>query len=183
MAVGLKVQVDTSGISGVVSEAKTRNITMKGLRAGIKSLVPASRAGAPQRSRALKQAQGYRVAKGRRGRTISFAVQGAKAKYQKTYKGKVVKPGNYDHLVQGGTAPHRLGKGEKLSRLRVTKSSENVQPATSQSTGGRHPGAKPNPYRRRAYEAKKDEMGRTIAAAMVAEFERVVAKEAAKGKV
>lgn len=178
--VGLVTKVDVSGITGFVSEAKTRNITMKGLRAGIKLLVPAARANAPKATGTLKRAQGYRVAKGRRGKTISFAVQGAKKKYESKV-GKVVhKPMKYDHLVQGGVRPHRLGKGEKLDRVRVTRSSENFVPGTAQTAGGMHPGVKPNPYRRRAFDSTKDEMCRTIAREMVKEFERVVAKQAVK---
>ena len=46
----------------------------KGVRAGIKVLLPPARAGAPKRSGALKQAQGTKAKKGRKGKTLAFAV-------------------------------------------------------------------------------------------------------------
>lgn len=178
--IGMKVEVDVRGFQGVVSTAQTRSITLKGVRAGIKVLVGPAKAGAPKRSGALKQAQGYRAAKGRKGKTIAFAVQGAKVATTKTYKGRTVKPGKYDHLVQGGTRPHRLGKGEKLSRTVSTKAADIFKPGTAQTSGGRHPGAKPNPYRRRAYQAHKDAIGAAVQKAMSDDLNKVLAREAAK---
>jgi hypothetical protein len=179
MPVGMKVTVetDTRGLSAVVGEAKTRNICLKGVRAGIKVLVGPAKAGAPKRSGALKQAQGYKAAKGRKGKTIAFGVQGARSSAQRTYKGKVVKPGKYDHLVQGGTKPHRLGKGEKLATQRIGKLADVFKPGTSQSSGERHPGAKPNPYRKRAFQAVKDQIGQAVNTAMGEEVQKIIARQ------
>lgn len=156
MRVGSRVAVDTSGIKGLVTEAQSRAITLKAVRAGVKVLLPVAKAGAPRRvgSGALKQSQGTKAVKGRKGRTGSYALQGAKAKTQKIVKGKVVKPGKYDHLVQGGTKPHMVGKKK-------------------------HPGARPNPYRKRAYETVKGAIGETVATVMAVEAQKVIDKNAA----
>jgi hypothetical protein len=174
--VGMKVEIDTRGFQGIVSEAKSRNVTLKGVRAGIKVLVGPAKGGAPRRSGALRQSQGYRAAKGRKGKTIAFAVQGARKAFEKTYKGRRTVPGFYDHLVQGGTRPHRLGKGEKLERFDARKTADVFKPGTSQTTGGVHPGAKPNPYRRRAYQSNKDQIGRAVLQTMGVELQKILAK-------
>lgn len=163
MRVGTRVVIDTKGIREVVSEAQTRGITLKGVRAGVKVLLPVAKAGAPRRpgSGALKQSQGTKAVRGRKGKTGSYAIQGAKAKIQKSVKVKgsgkprLAIPAKYDHLVQGGTKPHMAGKRK-------------------------HPGAKPNPYRKRAYEATKDTIGAAIATTMAAETQKVIAKAAGK---
>ncbi len=161
--VGTRVVIDTSGIRELVSEAQTRGITLKGVRAGIKVLLPKAKAGAPKRpgSGALKQAQGTKAVRGKKGKTGSYAVQGAKTKTQKmvrvkgSSKARLTIPAKYDHLVQGGTKPHSVGKRK-------------------------HPGARPNPYRKRAYEASKGDIGDVVAVTMAAETQKVIAKAAAK---
>lgn len=163
MPIGMRVAVDISGITGLVSEAKQRNITLKAVRAGIKILQPIAKANAPRRkgSGALRQSQGTKAAKGKRGQTVAYAVQGAKTKFQKMVKlpgyrqpVKVV-PAFYDHLVQGGTKPHKL-------------------------RGGQHPGAKANPYRRRAYESVKSQIGAKMNEVMGIEVQKAIEKQAAK---
>jgi hypothetical protein len=178
----MKVELDTRGFQGVVTEAQSRGMTLKGVRAGIKVLIAPAKAGAPRRSGALKAAQGYKAAKGRKGKTIAYAVQGARVAAQRTYRGKTVKPGKYDHLVQGGTRPHRTGKGEKLAREAIRKFATVFKPGTSQTTGGMHPGAKPNPYRKRAFQTVKAVMTAAVSKAMGDELRRVLAREAAKAR-
>lgn len=180
--VGMKVEIDVRGIASVLSAVQTRQVTLKGVRAGIKVLVGPAKAGAPRRkgSGALKQSQGYKAAKGRKGRTISYAVQGARVAVQKTYKGRVVKPAKYDHLVQGGTRPHRLGKGEKLARAAIAKFKTAFKPGTSQTTGGMHPGARANPYRKRAFNAVKGQVAAAMNKAVGDELQRLIAKAQTK---
>ena len=162
MRVGTRAVVDTSGIRDLVTAAQFRSITLKAVRAGVKVLLPVAKAGAPRRpgSGALKQSQGTKAVKGRKGRTGSYAVQGAKAKTQKIVKGKIVKPGKYDHLVQGGTKPHMVGKKK-------------------------HPGARPNPYRKRAYETVKGTIGDVMTGVMAVEVQKEIAKNSARllGKI
>lgn len=184
--ISAKVTTDVSGMLSLVKKAKARSITLKGVRAGAKVLLKAVRPRTPRRKRsgALRQAQGVKAAKGRKGKTISFAVQGARVKVQKFVKldgyrtpQKVV-PANYDHLVQGGTRQHRLGKGEKLERIAVGR--RRSVKGTGQIAGGLHPGAKKNPYRRSTYEAVKDQVGRVMNATMGTELQKEIAKENAK---
>lgn len=175
--IGLKIHIDVSPMVAVIGAAKSRNLTLKAIRAGIKVLVAPARSAAPKRkgSGALKQAQGWRAGKGTRAKTVSWGVQGARVRVQKTFKGRVVKPHKYDHLVQGGSRPHRLGKGEKLARLFRRRTGDVMVPATKQASGGRHPGAKPNPYRRRVFQANKGRMGATIVRTMDAEIKKLIA--------
>jgi hypothetical protein len=181
--VGFKIRIDAGPIAAVVGDAKARNLTLKAIRAGIKVLVPPAKAGAPRRkgSGALKQAQGWRAGKGRKGKTVSWGVQGARLRVEKTFKGKVVKPHKYDHLVQGGTRPHRTGKGEKLARLFRRRTADVMVPGTSQSSGGMHPGAKPNPYRRRVVQSRRGQMGAAIVRTLRDEIKKLLAKQAARG--
>lgn len=178
--VGMKIEVDVRGFSSLISAVQTRTVTLKAVRAGIKVLIGPAKAGAPRRSGALKQSQGSRAAKGRKGKTIAFAVQGARNAVQKTYKNRVVKPGKYDHLVQGGTRPHRLGKGEKLAREAIAKFGTAFKPGTSQTTGGMHPGAKPNPYRKRAFAAVKDRVAAEINRVAGLELQKIIDKAGAR---
>jgi hypothetical protein len=51
---------------------------------------------------------------------------------------------------------------------------------TNQAGGAKHPGAKKNPYRTRAWEAVKDRAGAEAVAAMGAALAKEIAKQAAK---
>jgi hypothetical protein len=190
--IGANVKVDTSGFVSVVSEAKTRGITLKGVKAGIRILQTAAKTAAPRRARsgALRRAQGVKARKGWAGSTTSYAVQGARVrvvnfvrlkKYRKPVK---VVPANYDHLVLGGTRPHRLGKGERLRRPKTKRRKRRNRKTpllmTFQTTGGKHPGTKPNPYRKRAWERVKRQVGREVMRVMRNELIKVVNKERRK---
>lgn len=184
--IGVKVKTDVSGMADLIGKTRTRVATLKAVRAGAKILLQRVKPLAPRRkgSGALRQSQGVKAAKGKRGNTVSFAVQGAKTKTVKMAKlpgyktpQKVV-PAFYDHLVQGGTKPHRLGKAESVGRAAVGRRRAVV--ATSQTTGGMHPGSPANPYRRRAYEAAKNEIGAAIKKVMGEELQREIEKKAAK---
>lgn len=189
--IGVKAVVDTQGFEAVVAEAKKRGIALKGARAGARVLSKAAKADAPRRkgSGALKQAQGVKAAKGKKGLTTAFAVQGARRKVDKmvTLPGRKkpvrVVPAFYDHLVQGGTKAHSVAKGQSLGRAeRVSKKGRTFGTAVARTdqTGKKHPGAKANPYRKRAWEAVKDEVGAAAVKAMAAETQKVIAKESAK---
>jgi hypothetical protein len=179
-----RVEVSTAGIDAVLSEAKKRNITLKGARAAAKILKAAARGEAPKRSGATKQAQAVKAEKGKKGATISFAVQGVKKKFVKMYRRpgrkepeKVV-PAFIDHLIQLGTKPHRTGKGESLGRSATSRRAEVKR--TNQATGGKHPGAKPNPYRQRAWLAVKDRAGAACVAEMAKGTQKEIERAAAK---
>jgi hypothetical protein len=189
--IGVTTKIDTQGFEALVAENKKRNVSLKGARAGGKVLQKAARAGAPKRkgSGALKQSQGVKAAKGRKGLTVSYAVQGARRKVDKMVtpagrkKPMRVVPAFYDHLVQGGTKPHSVAKGQSLGRgQRVSKKGKvyGKSVVRTDQAGKQHPGAKANPYRRRAWDAVKDEAGAAALAAMAAETQKVIEKESAK---
>ena len=183
----VSVKTDVSGIEAVISAARTRGITLAGAKAAGKLLKNAARSTAPKRpgSGTLKQAQGVLAKKGtKQGTTASFAVQGARKKVVKMVKlrGKKkpvkVVPAFYDHLVQLGTRPHAIGKGESLGRD-ITKRRKTAVVRTGQSTG-KHPGAKANPYRKRAWEGVKAEAGGAAVKAMGAATQKEIDRQTAK---
>lgn len=190
----LKVNFDTSGFKGLVNEMQTRRITRLGVKTAIGILEGAARVAAPKRSGsgALQRAQWSIVKAGKKGKTISFAVQGAVKKaiwfvrlkgYRKPQK---VRPEFYDHLVLGGTRAHRLGSGEKLARLagvsKLGRVYRKAIAATAQTTGRLHPGSKPNPYRKRAWNIAKDRAAQAALKKMGEATQRAIAKAAVRGK-
>lgn len=188
MHANVHVVTRTDGINAIVSEAKKRNIALKGARAAGKILRSAARTTAPRRKGrgggSLKAAQAVLAKKGRRGLTLAFAVQGAAKKYdrQVLLKGRKkstrIVPAFYDHLVQLGTRAHRTGKGESLGRTATKR--RGVVAATSQAKGGRHPGTRPNPYRKRAWGSVKGLAGQAALTAMGQATQTEIAKQAAK---
>lgn len=181
-----RVQIDVAPIKAVLSEAKKRNIAIKGARAAGRILLRAARAQAPKRSGATRRAQGVKAAKGRKGQTLAYAVQGVKTKFQLVWtpkggkKPQKVVPAFIDHLIQLGTRPHSLAKGARLSRVRGKRTSA----AVGQDSGRLHPGARPNPYRERAWVSVKRQAGeecvKAMAEATQKEIDRAAARLAAK---
>lgn len=102
------LRLDLSGLDAVKSVARARSITLKGVKAGSKLVQAAVKARAPKRSGALGQSIGTKAVKGKRGRTVAFAVIGARVKFQKTIKrgrgkGTVAKPHKYAGIVNKGS--------------------------------------------------------------------------------
>lgn len=184
-----KVKVSTAGIAFLVAENKRRDVTLKGVRAAAKVLERAAKAEAPRRTGMLRKAQGVLAKKGRKGTTTSFAVQGAKKRTEKMVappgrkKAVRVVPAFYDHLVQGGTKPHSVSKGERLGREKQTNSKGRIfgrQVAQTSQTGKPHPGARPNPYRKRAWSASQGSAGEAGLVAMAEAERKLIAQAAAK---
>lgn len=161
MPLGVRVVADLAPIPAIATETQTRNATLKAVRAGIKIIQAAAKGAAPKRRGHLKRAQGTKAVKGKKGKTGSFAVQGAKTKYVKTDKksGKRVVPAFYDHLVIGGVKPHSVREGSLP-----------------------HPGHSANPYRQRAYQSVKAQVGAAVLRVMGIEVNKILAKAAAKLK-
>lgn len=186
--IGGTFKIDTKGFGLVISEAKTRQMTLKGVKAGVRVLQEAARAAAPRRARsgALRQSQGVLAKKGRKGSTISFAVQGARKRVVRYVKLKgyrtpqKVVPAFYDHLVQGGTQAHSLARGSNIKKHGAPKLRD-IASALKEGFGI-HPGTKPNPYRKRAWAASKGRIGDTTRAAMAAEAQKIIARASVKGK-
>lgn len=166
---GVSVQVDTSPIPASMSDLQTRSITLKAVRAGIKIVQSRVKAEAPRKRRHLQRAQGTVAKKGRKGKTIALAVQGAKTKYIRTRpsggrakSGKAkVWPAKYDHLVIGGTKPHGVRKG-------------------GGTLAKKHPGGRANPYRRRAYDSVSGQVNAEMLRVTGIEVQKMLAKNEAK---
>lgn len=187
MPIGILVQVDTSPIPAILSEMESRTITLKAVRAGVKKIVPVARSMAPKRLGHLKRAQGYKAAKGKKKKTVSYGVQGVKTKYHKLVKAgrrasasqRRVVPAFYDHLVLGGVRPHSIRKGSQLGRADARPGTQKAA-TIGQGTGKPHPGHKANPYRRRAYQAVAAEVNKEMLRVMALEIPKMLAKHHAK---
>lgn len=181
MPIGVLVEVNTSAITASLKDLQERSVTLKAVRAGIKIVQSAARGTVPKRLKHLYRAQGTKAIKGRKGKTGSIALQGAKTKYVKVVAtGKRAKtatkrvvPAFYDHLVIGGVKPHYVKRG--LS----TKTAEGRK-ALSGATGKKHPGHRGNPYRERAYNAVKPQVAAEILRVAGAEVQKMLAKNQAK---
>lgn len=100
--IGVQVFSNFPGLDAIAKLAKQRAITLKAVKAGAKIVQRAAKANAPRRSGALKQSIGIKAAKGTRGKTLAFVVIGARAKVEKVFRGRKVKPSKYSHLVEKG---------------------------------------------------------------------------------
>jgi HK97 gp10 family phage protein len=173
-----KIVADMTPARLLASVAVQRRITLKAVKAGAKLVVPKAKAGAPRRkgSGALKQSQGIKAEKGKRGKTLAFAVVGARKKVEETIprgrKSVRVVPSYYAHLVEKGTRAHSLNKGAKLGR----KGKANI----GQGTGKQHPGAKAKPFLGPAWESTKDQVGKVVTETIAAEVKKELRKNAAK---
>jgi hypothetical protein len=132
--VSVSVKVDTSGLRGLASDARRRTMTVRAVGAGARVVAKAAKPLAPRRAAhggTLKRSLGSKAGKGRRGKTIAFAVVGPRKSVERTIprgrKAVRVVPFFYAHLAEKGTRPHGLGGGRK------------------------HPGARPRPFLRPAW--------------------------------
>lgn len=155
MGRAIKVEAFTHfpGLDAIEKTAKKRAITQKAVKAGAKLVQQGAKSRAPKRSGALKTSIGIKAGKGTKGKTIAFAVIGARAKVERTYKGRIAKPSKYAHLVEKGTKAHFVRKR-------------------------RHPGAKAKPFLAPALEGQRAAVGRAILDALAAEIQKVLAKQA-----
>lgn len=101
-------------------------------------------------------------------RKVKTSVQ--KQRRRRYVKGEIY-PRNYAHLLEFGTLPHRVGRGSGQSL---------GLPGLKKATGPMHPGARPRPFMRPAYDTQKENAVRAFAAACEAELPKAVAKAKAK---
>jgi HK97 gp10 family phage protein len=144
-----------------------RNVILrKAVRAAAKPVREAVKRHAPRQSGTLAGSISVRIGTNRKTGAV-YAVVGPRRGYQRKSRGEILsygKPTKYAHLVEFGTAPHSLVKGDKLARR--TK-------AGRQSGGGKgHPGAKAHPFLGPAYRA--------VASYSRADMERVIKEEVEK---
>lgn len=165
------VAVDTKGIAEVAKLSQQRTATLKAVKGGAKLVASAAKARAPRRpgrgGGGLKQAMGIKPVKGTRGKTLAYAVIGARKKVVKQVpvgkSGRTRKhaPAYIAHIVEGGAKAHALN-------------------------GGRHPGAKAKPFLGPAFDATKaraiEESGRILGMETQKLIDKAAAKTAKKGK-
>lgn len=175
-----RIEVDTSGLRQLSSVSKQRGVTLKGARAGAKVVQRAGKSAAPKRrgSGALKQSLGVKAAKGKRGKTLAYAVVGPRKKFRKTVtvggRTTTAVPAFYAHLVEKGIRPHSLKKGSLLARRN--------KKAVGQGVGRQHPGAKPRPFLGPAYESNKGVIRDVMLRTMAEEITKEMTRAAKKGK-
>lgn len=147
-------------------------ILRKAVRAGANVPIPPLKADAPKRSGALARSFSIKIGTTKKG--VVYGVIGPRRGVlgQRSHgaRSTAIRPSAYAHLIEFGTKPHSLTKGDKLARRGK---------AANQTAGGRqHPGTKPNPFMQRAYRDTAE-----YARAKMAEIIRAeVAKKLAKGK-
>lgn len=153
-AIAVHVFTEWGGLDAIERTAKRRAIAMKSVKAGAKLVQQAAKVRAPKRKKsgALRQSLGIKSEKGKRGKTLAFAVVGARSKVVKTYKGKTIKPAKYAHLVEKGTQAHDVA-------------------------GKRHPGAKAKPFLKPALDSEKLAAGRVMVQVLGAEVMKALQKQ------
>lgn len=153
------LNLDLSGLAAIESLSKQRGISLKSVKAGAKVIQSAAKARAPKRkgSGALRQSIGIKGVKGTKGKTLAYAVIGARTKVSKMVRtgrgNKLVKavPAKYAHLVEKGTRP-RAG----------------------------HPGSKPKPFLRPAFDSNKSRALDAAAEVFGRELQAEIEKQSAR---
>ncbi len=158
-SVAVQVFTEFSGLDEIVKTSKKRAVALKAVKAGAKIVLARARSTAPKRkgSGALKFSLGIKAVKGTRGKTLSFAVVGARTKVERSYRGRTIKPSKYASLVERGTRAHSLGKGSRLARAR-----KKVLVAAVVVAGKKHPGARPRPYLKPSLDTQRQAISSAI---------------------
>lgn len=170
-----KVAIDLSGLKKLEKATQQRRVTQKAVKSGAKVVQSAAKGSAPRASGALRQSLGVKAEKGRKGKTIAFAVVGPRKKVRKLVKRKgsrmpiVAVPAFYAHLVERGTRPHAIGKGSRLARRGKAGS----------ATGRLHPGSRPRPFLGPGYALNRGRIANAITETLRVE----IAKEIEKARV
>lgn len=157
----------------------------KGLGDATRTLLGSAKAKVPTDTKSLKKALGRVVRKFKVGRGYHGVVgarmdappkRGRKAKaarftHKKAQKGyqkeRAVVPANYVHLVEFGTQPHAVSGGAEVGRR--------GKPTVGQA-GKPHPGARPQPFLRPAYDEVKGDVLALIKARVRDEIHALAAK-------
>lgn len=196
MPLGVSVRVDTSGIATCLNELQTRNATLKAVRGAIKIVQAAVKPRAPKRFGYLKSAQGTKAGKGKKGKTPSYAVQGAKTQFRRPITAKQTQKISVSAKKRDVSGRFLKGGGKTTITNSSTKGKE-ARPAFYDhlviggvkahgvAKGGgvkekRHPGARANPYREQAYNSVKSKANAEAMRIMAVEIDKITAKAEAK---
>lgn len=155
-------------------------ILRKAVTKAVQPITKDAKARAPVEDGYLKKSIGYRIQSYKKSGAV-VGVIGPRTGYKKNRKtgkreltalGKKLqketykRPTYYAHLVEMGTQPHAIGKGDSLKKNR--------------QAGKLHPGARPKPFLLPAWRAGKARAEQTLLVEIAAGIERELAKLAAK---
>lgn len=188
------VRVDLSDIQGkmlTLGKRLSTAVGRRGLLAGARVIGEEARVRAPQpRAKSRRgKAKGPAIARGDKGfwatgnlrKRIGWETRGtfrdgsgvpvghSAVVLVKKSKGAGRNARAYAHMVEYGTQPHHMGKGAITTVFKRSKKKANP-------VGAMHPGAKPHPYMRPAFDAKADEARQTIARVTREELQKELAK-------
>lgn len=168
-----EIKIDTSSLKELVSlmeniDKKVRNKGLReALKAGKKIFLEAARMKVPKNYKVLLKSLGsrekFKFAKG-----FAYSVLGAKRRQGRKIKGLERIPTKYAHLVEYGAAPHTIGRGDITSDILLQNG------RSYKSTGKMHPGAKPKPFLRPAWDENKTKI--------LAEMEKVLKAAIEEGR-
>jgi HK97 gp10 family phage protein len=134
-----------------------KKVLRKAIVAASSPIVKQARANAPVRFGFLKRSVGRKVKTYRTGNVV--AVIGAKRGSGNSRH----EPANYSHLVERGTRPHQISKGAVIDKVLTA--------------GKPHPGAKPKPFLKPAFDANVQSStkiaGNVLAAGIEAEARKL----------
>lgn len=166
-----KILDDPAKKMAELTVAVQKQILRKAVRAGAKAPREAAKQDAPKRLGVLGQSISVKIGTNKRDKSVYAVIgprRGVRGQRPTGTGAAGVRPSKYAHLVEFGTRPHSLAKGDKLARRK--------QAAKQTAAGKKHPGAKANPFLERAYR----QTAAAAKAAMIAVIEAEIKKKLAK---
>jgi HK97 gp10 family phage protein len=182
-----------NGVAGVlqaladIDKKVARKALKEAVKEAVKPVLKAARAKVPVDTRTLKKALGTKIKPYKNSLTVVGIVGPRKDKGGKDKSGKarvskrkkLVRtsasgrqyfrdPVKYAHLLEFGTRPHSLGKGDRLKR----KGKKRKGKATQTRGAPRHPGTQAQPFMRPALDQNKATCRRIIRSVLVAHLRK-----------
>jgi HK97 gp10 family phage protein len=152
-----EIKMDTSSLNHLIKameelDRKVRNNALrKALKEGRSIYLKAARTLVPTKYKVLKKSLGFRE-KFKFAKGFAYSVIGPKRRAGKTIKGLERIPTKYAHLVEFGAAPHTIGRGDITSDILLAAKRK------YKSTGLPHPGSRPKPFLRPAWDQNKSKI-------------------------
>ena len=157
--------------------SKAPAICRKAIKEASKPVVEAAKALAPKRYGALRKSIGDKQIT-YEGSGITVGVIGPRNNYSEVRDGKRIVPALYAHLVEYGTAPHRLFGGTINASTKVQRERRRDVLLAAAKAEGRetHPGSKAQPFMRPAWDANVGQLVPTMSRVISEEIAKEVAK-------
>lgn len=128
-------------------ERVERNVLRKALRAGGRKIIKRARQNIKDKTGTLSKSLGIKVKRTRKGSMVGIEVGARSGKKQKY-------DGFYAHMVEFGTRPHAIGRGDNVeSGGKLTRGKQK---------GRQHPGMKARPFLRPAVDSTQSDVLNTI---------------------